>query len=643
MSKEKKSQLVNIDVKDIYESQTNPRKHFSKHDLTELSDSIKSQGLIQPIVVREKKVGLQNYEVVCGSRRLKASVLAGLESIPCVVRELTDEEAFDLQITENLQRRDVHPIEEAQAFKILIDSKKYNSTSLALRFGKSNTYVVQRLQLINLIPEFQTYFFDGKMIMSQAIIIARLPKKDQKEFFEGKVKAETNFSTLYTAAKLNEQVQAYMLSLKDALFDLTKDGIIKGVCACTSCPKNSAVNTLLFPELVDNPTCSDRSCFNQKNDVALNELIDKHLNGEGVHFIHHYGNQEFVNQLKEKGVKILRWQDINFIDEPELDDEPKIDNYNLNQYDSLEAMQEDFDDDHKDWLEEKEQYEKEMIEYKEKLADPNICTGYYISNVGTKLEKQYFYFRDESAENSTSGIGALVDKNSEKVSTKKSRGKIEIEAEIMEVEARKKKAIKSVYAESEEAIQELFEKEKIELNELPLTESEETALFISLYNHLDDDQKEIILKDMKLDKNEHADKYSHAPIELYSHFEKYAKDSMFKIMRMYFYSDFGYTRHDEALYKSMENLAAEKHPEQFKEIQQVQNVKLEPKQKSFDKQLATLKAELESIGKPKVVTEKKAVEPKGKKESKAAVEKTETTKKAAGKKAVKKELESVDK
>ena len=104
--------IQNVDIELIVPSPMNPRKHFDAEALSELSESIKQQGLLQPITVRPVNLSLQ-YEIVCGERRYRAAKMAGLPMIMANVREMTDAEAFDAMITENLQRRDVNPMEEA--------------------------------------------------------------------------------------------------------------------------------------------------------------------------------------------------------------------------------------------------------------------------------------------------------------------------------------------------------------------------------------------------------------------------------------------------------------------------------------------------------------------------------------------------
>ncbi|MEG1523376.1 MAG: ParB/RepB/Spo0J family partition protein, partial [Bacteroidales bacterium] len=132
-------------------SNFNPRKTFRDADLTELAESIKEQGVLQPIMVRPRG---NEYEIVYGERRYRAALLAGLEIIPALVRDLTDNTAMEYALTENIQRQDVSPIEEAIAYKSLIENNHYDMVNLMNKFGKSESYIRSRMRLNSLIQPF---------------------------------------------------------------------------------------------------------------------------------------------------------------------------------------------------------------------------------------------------------------------------------------------------------------------------------------------------------------------------------------------------------------------------------------------------------------------------------------------------------
>jgi ParB family chromosome partitioning protein len=149
-------------LKEIHPDPNQPRKFYDESAMQELIQSVKEKGILQPILVRPNGNG---FVLVCGERRYRASVAAGLTEIPTVIRHLSDDEALELQIIENLQRKDVHPMEEAVAFKSLLDNKQKVHTleEIAARVGKSEFYVRQRMKLNALTKDWQEVFYSKKM------------------------------------------------------------------------------------------------------------------------------------------------------------------------------------------------------------------------------------------------------------------------------------------------------------------------------------------------------------------------------------------------------------------------------------------------------------------------------------------------
>ena len=150
------SSIQDIPLEKIRESTTNPRTQFAQSKLAELAENIRQHGVLQPILVRPLPKGAADtYELVAGARRYRASKLAGRESIPATVRELTDAQALELQVIENVQRVDVHPLDEAQGYAALIKVQPdtYTLETIASRVGRSPQSVSGRLRLIQLIPK----------------------------------------------------------------------------------------------------------------------------------------------------------------------------------------------------------------------------------------------------------------------------------------------------------------------------------------------------------------------------------------------------------------------------------------------------------------------------------------------------------
>ncbi len=147
-TEENGDKLVNIN--DIEPNRDQPRKFFDEEALKELADSIAMHGVIQPLLVRPLSDG--GYQLIAGERRWRASRMAGLSQVPVVVKEMTDEEAMELALIENLQREDLNPIEEAEGFKLLMDTYSFTQEQAAERVGKSRPAVANALRLLNL-PE----------------------------------------------------------------------------------------------------------------------------------------------------------------------------------------------------------------------------------------------------------------------------------------------------------------------------------------------------------------------------------------------------------------------------------------------------------------------------------------------------------
>ncbi|MDS9471839.1 ParB/RepB/Spo0J family partition protein [Sporosarcina pasteurii] len=165
-----------IHVKSIKPNPYQPRKVFDEEAIEELSDSIREHGILQPIIVR--KIGTF-YEIVAGERRFRAAKLVGLDEIPAIVRNLTDEETMELAILENLQREDLTPIEEAEAYNKLMDNLKITQEQLAFRLGKSRSHIANHIRLLSLPEKVRQLITDGKLSMGHGRTLLGLRKKEQ--------------------------------------------------------------------------------------------------------------------------------------------------------------------------------------------------------------------------------------------------------------------------------------------------------------------------------------------------------------------------------------------------------------------------------------------------------------------------------
>lgn len=158
-----------IDINDIKPNSNQPRKTFDEEKLQELADSIKEHGLIQPVILRKAKKG---YEIVAGERRWRAARIVGVKEVPCIVKELTDEENMLLAIIENMQREDLNPIEEAEGLRQMMETYGFTQEQISKSVGKSRPYIANSLRLLSLPDTIIEYVSEGKLTAGHGKAIA---------------------------------------------------------------------------------------------------------------------------------------------------------------------------------------------------------------------------------------------------------------------------------------------------------------------------------------------------------------------------------------------------------------------------------------------------------------------------------------
>ena len=266
-------QFLAIDT--IHESTTNPRRTFDEAKLYELAESIKHNGLIQPITVRPNN---QGFEIVAGARRYRAAQLAELFSVPARIVEIDDAKALEWQLVENSQRVDVNPYEEAQGFQRLLDIPGYDVAALVEKSGKGASHVYARLSLLQLIPAVAEAFTQERISSSHANLIARLPQESQAEAFEQCWRKDWQDKEphLLPAKHVAAWIQANLyLALADAPFDREDPTLNPTAGACVTCPRRSGYNTALFADVVSDQ-CLDSSCYHSKVEAFLDREIAAH-------------------------------------------------------------------------------------------------------------------------------------------------------------------------------------------------------------------------------------------------------------------------------------------------------------------------------------------------------------------------------
>lgn len=269
----------NVSLSLLSESKTNPRRIFEDAALKELASTIRTQGVLSPLLVRP--VTENGFEIVFGARRYRAAQLAEQDTVPVRIKQMTDAEVIEAQLIENLQRRDVHPMEEAQGFRALLDleESKYSIEQIAARTGKSPSYIVARLRLTELVSIVVDAFYKDEIGVGHALLLAKLQPTQQEQallhcFREDWSGAGNNRNILLPVRNLQHWIeQNVMLILKDAPFNKRDAQLVPAAGSCADCPKRTGHNKLLFSDLGKTDACTDPSCYQAKVSAHLAQLI----------------------------------------------------------------------------------------------------------------------------------------------------------------------------------------------------------------------------------------------------------------------------------------------------------------------------------------------------------------------------------
>ena len=339
-------------IGELSPSPTNPRSRrgFDVASLTELAQTMKPPvGIIEPLVVRERIVQPQlkpsaswpfptpqstetpklsataQYEIVCGERRWRAAKIAGLDSIPILVRKLNDFEVLRLQLIENEKRKDLDALEEAEGYEKLMQQKdatgnSYTAEAIANLQGVSKATVYARLKLLALCQDGRDAFFDGKIDASTALLIARIPVEKLQLQALKKVTEECNYGNQFTAygdkmsfRRAREILQQeFMLDLDRAPFDTKDAALLPKAGNCTACPKRTGNAPDLFDDVGSKDVCTDPVCFGIKKAAHVLRL-QKQAEDEGSTVIKGKGAKKLIPNtncpaafhLKEHGYATL--------------------------------------------------------------------------------------------------------------------------------------------------------------------------------------------------------------------------------------------------------------------------------------------------------------------------------------------------
>ena len=198
----KDKQVQDIELSKIKPNSYQPRHEFSEESIRELATTLDKDGLLQPIIVREKG---DEYEIVAGERRLRAAKHLAWEKIPAIVNNMDDSQAASLALIENLQREDLNPIDEAQAYNNLMKLNNLTQTTLAQNIGKSQSYVANKLRLLKLTPKVQSYLASGEISPRHGRCLVGLSEKDQSRVLDEILAHNLNVSDTEKIVKNVEQ------------------------------------------------------------------------------------------------------------------------------------------------------------------------------------------------------------------------------------------------------------------------------------------------------------------------------------------------------------------------------------------------------------------------------------------------------
>ena len=314
---------TDLDITTVHPSADNHRKTFNDASLQELADSIREVGVLQAIAVRPRTEG--GYEIIYGERRYRASLLAGAKTIKgTVYNNITDDEAEDMSLSENLQREEVRPTEEARAFKRLLEKGRYDIYSLAGRFGRSEKYIYTRLKLNELYAPIGELLDNDTITISVAEEISTYEPNIQKDVYEKHLKEGNGDNwTDYTLNLFKRHFEkCYTTDLEQYKFDKTE---------CKACVHNAA-NYNLFAEHNGCGHCTNRKCLEAKNAAHVAKETEKLLKSDPKLVVArpYYGsrNDMALQKLDKKGHEIKELDyNVSAREFPKAPEAPKKEQY----------------------------------------------------------------------------------------------------------------------------------------------------------------------------------------------------------------------------------------------------------------------------------------------------------------------------
>ncbi|MDO8997230.1 MAG: ParB/RepB/Spo0J family partition protein [Sediminibacterium sp.] len=422
-----------IPLSDLVTSPTNPRKSFDQSKTTELAESIKEKGVLQPILVRAKG---KKFEIICGERRFRASQMVKAvnkqkDTIPAIIREMDDQEVRELQLIENFQREDVHPMEEALAIKYAIETGQYSTEELCAKVGKSEYYIKQRIKLNNLSDKLQQLFFHGNLNISTAIKFSVYSHEIQDEIIEDDFDFEDLMKDPSEKVELQKWTeQKYTGKLSEATFDINDKELLKDMGSCVNCRFNTGV-ALLFPEDANTARCTNIACYKLKTETTFLVELEKAKQDPACVFVStnwgdKFDNPKFCNGLISDGHDVYTKYSYEELEKPTLEswEEYKDDrDWNTADEDDRADIEEDFQKDREDYLDDLAKY------------NDSVESGKYIKAliVDGNQKGEYIYITISGKKSSSQASSAKVDTKAADVTV------ADIDSEIARIKEKSKR------------------------------------------------------------------------------------------------------------------------------------------------------------------------------------------------------------
>ncbi len=294
-----KNQIQQISLYQIAINPNNPRKSYSQENLAELAESIKTQGVLQPIMLHPKDEEM--FEIVYGERRCRAAALAGLDTIPAIINEnLTEIQIAEIALIENMQREDIKPLEEYHAYNHLIEKFGYDVELLMARFSKSESYIQSRLKLRDLYSLFRDLLVSEEINLTLAFELCKYSEDTQAEIYNAHYETTNSYHNWNgeSAKNIIEKLsREYSTKLDEYFFDKTE---------CYDCNFNTE-RALLFAECASCGRCTNRDCLSKKNvDYIVERAIKSNEQNPELPLAHtKYNYSEIaVEELTAKGYEV---------------------------------------------------------------------------------------------------------------------------------------------------------------------------------------------------------------------------------------------------------------------------------------------------------------------------------------------------